>query len=128
MAKLRSENKIVLAVASSGIASLLLPGGRTGHSRFKIPLDVDEYTTCCISKGTHLAELISRADLILWGEAPMCNKHVFETVDRTFRDILEKDDKFFGGKTVLLGGDFRQVIFLSKHFELYKKSYLIATQ
>nr|CAD1817754.1 unnamed protein product [Ananas comosus var. bracteatus] len=29
--KLRSERSIVLAVASSGIASLLLPGGRTAH-------------------------------------------------------------------------------------------------
>jgi ATP-dependent DNA helicase PIF1 len=28
---LRSQKKIVLTVASSGIASLLLPGGRTAH-------------------------------------------------------------------------------------------------
>ncbi|GKC20084.1 DNA helicase [Tanacetum coccineum] len=33
-----SHGKIVLAVASSGIASLLLPAGRTAHSRFKLPL------------------------------------------------------------------------------------------
>ncbi|XP_075521382.1 uncharacterized protein LOC142554604 [Primulina tabacum] len=31
---LRSNGKFVLNVASSGIASLLLPGGRTAHSRF----------------------------------------------------------------------------------------------
>lgn len=31
---LRAQRKIVLAVASSGIASLLLPSGRTAHSRF----------------------------------------------------------------------------------------------
>lgn len=36
--KIRSEKKIVLAVASSGVASLLLPRGRTAHSRFKIRL------------------------------------------------------------------------------------------
>ncbi|GJX91651.1 DNA helicase [Tanacetum coccineum] len=41
---LRSEGKIVLAVASSGIASLLLPAGRTAHSRFKIPLDLTDNT------------------------------------------------------------------------------------
>ncbi|MCH85030.1 helicase-like protein [Trifolium medium] len=33
-AALRSTCDIVLAVASSGIASLLIPGGRTAHSRF----------------------------------------------------------------------------------------------
>ena len=32
--KIRSNNEIILAVASSGIASLLLPKGRTAHSRF----------------------------------------------------------------------------------------------
>ncbi|KAG1488340.1 hypothetical protein G6F52_013961 [Rhizopus delemar] len=36
----RRQGKIVVCVASSGIASLLLPGGRTSHSRFKIPLNI----------------------------------------------------------------------------------------
>jgi DNA replication protein DnaC len=36
--RLRSEGLIGLAVASFGIASLVLPEGRTAHSRFKIPL------------------------------------------------------------------------------------------
>ncbi|KAL1337471.1 hypothetical protein AAHE18_10G141300 [Arachis hypogaea] len=44
-AALRSKGQIVLTVASSGIASLLLPGGRTAHSRFAIPLTPDEYST-----------------------------------------------------------------------------------
>jgi hypothetical protein len=35
--RLRSEGLIVLVVASSGIALLLLPSGRTAHSRFKNP-------------------------------------------------------------------------------------------
>lgn len=39
---LRSEGRIVLVVASSGVASLLLPNGRTAHSRFRIPLDVND--------------------------------------------------------------------------------------
>src|SRR5713101_6951206 len=33
-----SKGKVVLCVASSGIASLLLDGGCTAHSRFKIPM------------------------------------------------------------------------------------------
>ena len=33
---LRTDKKIVIMVASSGIASLLLPGGRTAHSKFKV--------------------------------------------------------------------------------------------
>ncbi|GJZ75865.1 retrotransposon protein, putative, ty1-copia subclass [Tanacetum coccineum] len=41
---LRSKGNTVLAVASSGNASLLLPAGRTAHSRFKIPLDPTDTT------------------------------------------------------------------------------------
>ncbi|GJX04080.1 DNA helicase PIF1, ATP-dependent, partial [Tanacetum coccineum] len=39
---LRSKGEIVLNVASSGIATLLLEGGRTAHSRFAIPINVVE--------------------------------------------------------------------------------------
>ena len=55
----RAENKIVLCVASSGIAALLLPGGQTSHSRFKIPLILNEDSMCNIipfgmeSQGQH---------------------------------------------------------------------------
>jgi ATP-dependent DNA helicase PIF1 len=45
---LRSQKKIVLTVASSGIASLLLPGGRTAHSKFKILVPRHENSTCKI--------------------------------------------------------------------------------
>ena len=38
--KCRSVGHTVITVASSGIASLLLVGGRTAHSTFCIPLDV----------------------------------------------------------------------------------------
>lgn len=68
---IHSTREIVLAVASSNIASLHLPGGRTSHSRFKIPLTIDETSTCSISKGTRLARLIQNLSLIVWDEATM---------------------------------------------------------
>ncbi|XP_031108559.1 ATP-dependent DNA helicase PIF1-like [Ipomoea triloba] len=114
-AALRSRREIVLNVASSGIASLLLPGGRTAHSRFAIPISINEDSTCNIKQGCPLAELIVRAKLIIWDEAPMMHKHCFEALDKTMRDILRFSDslssnKTFGGKTVVLGGDFRQIL------------------
>ncbi|CAL9016010.1 unnamed protein product [Prunus brigantina] len=115
ISKIRSEHKIVLAVASSGIASLLLPGGRTDHSRFKIPLTISNCSTCQIKKGTHLAKLIEKADLIVWDEAPMNHKHCFEALDKSLSDILSHLNNLdnnapFGGKPFLLGGDFRQIL------------------
>lgn len=69
IARLRSEEKFVLVVASSGIASLLLPSGRTAHPTFKIPLKLDENSTCAISKQGKLAQLIKVTNLVIWDEA-----------------------------------------------------------
>ncbi|XP_019161161.1 PREDICTED: uncharacterized protein LOC109157775 [Ipomoea nil] len=92
-ATLRSKREVVLNVTSSGIASLLLPGGRTAHSRFPIPIAVNENATCNISQGSPLAELIIKARLIIGDEAPMMHKHCFEALDRTMRDIAIHQSK-----------------------------------
>jgi chromosomal replication initiation ATPase DnaA len=65
---LRAQKKIVLAVASSGVASLLLPNGRTAHSRFRIPFDTDDISICDIKRGTKLAKLLIQTSLIIWDE------------------------------------------------------------
>ncbi len=44
---MRVRGGIALAVASSGIAALLMEGGRTAHSRFKIPIQgLHDASTC----------------------------------------------------------------------------------
>ncbi|KAL6531912.1 hypothetical protein OROMI_028275 [Orobanche minor] len=74
---LRGRGDIVFPVASSGIASLLLPNGRTAHSRFGIPLLVDEKSYCNkIKLGTEMTELLKKTKLIIWDEAPMTHRYV----------------------------------------------------
>ena len=108
---IRSQGEIVLNVASSGIAALLLPKGRTTHSRFKIPINLTEESFCNIPKDSPLAGLMRKVKLIIWDEAPMTHKHAFEALDRTLRDIIPNaSNKPFGGKTIVFGGDFRQVL------------------
>ena len=70
---------------------------------------------CNIKPGTMLAELIKKTDLIIWDETPMTHKHAFEALDKTLKDIMSRKNpsaKYhtFGGKTVLLGDDFRQIL------------------
>jgi ATP-dependent DNA helicase PIF1 len=101
----------MLAVASSGIASLLLSGNRIAHSRFKILIDLHDKSTCNITQQMKVAELVRKADMIIWYEAPMMHRRAFKTIDRTLRDLMQLDDaqatdKIFGVKTVVLGGDF----------------------
>ncbi|CAJ2651910.1 unnamed protein product [Trifolium pratense] len=114
-AALRSQGKIVLNVASSGIASLLLPNGKTAHSTFCIPLEINDKSTCNVKQDCHRANLLRATSLIIWDEAPMMNRYCFEAFDRTMRDLMSKVDKDlntkpFGGKVVVLGGDFRQIL------------------
>jgi hypothetical protein len=107
---LRGQGKIVLCVASSGIASQLLMGGRTAHSTFKIPIEIHESSLCNITKNSDLAELICNTDLVIWDEAPMQHRHIPEAVDRSFRDIRGCQDKVLGGLTVVFGGDWKQIL------------------
>ncbi|KAK9075082.1 hypothetical protein SSX86_003401 [Deinandra increscens subsp. villosa] len=107
---LRSKGDIVLAVAASGIASLLLPGGRTAHSRFRLPIDLTKFSTYNISKNTNLAKLLIDTKLIIWDEAPMSERKCLESLDRTLKDLLDTPNVPFGGKSLLLGGDFRQTL------------------
>ncbi|KAM0904045.1 hypothetical protein ACQ4PT_018277 [Festuca glaucescens] len=115
VAYLWGYKRIVLTVASSGVASLLLPGGRTAHSRFKIPIDLENDGVCDIRRGTMLCSLIEAASLIIWDEALMTHRKCFEALDRSLRDVLSADDPLladepFGGKVVVLGGDLRQIL------------------
>lgn len=92
------------------IAALLLSGGRTTHSRFEIPIDLNDTSTCNIIQNTKLAKLLRNTSLIIWDEAPMDHKFAFEALDRTMKDIMgyhdpEASSKLFGGKVVLLEGD-----------------------
>ena len=111
--RLRSEGKIVLCVASTGIAAQLLPGGRTAHKRFKIPIPINDTSTCRITWNSQTAELLRAADLLIWDETPMTHRHVFDAVDRTLQDLrstLPGGDEPFGGLPVIFGGDFQQIL------------------
>jgi ATP-dependent DNA helicase PIF1 len=112
-AALRAKSQIVLPVASSGIASLLLPGGRTAHSKFKIPVPCEDNATCRIEYGDDHAQLLQQTKLIIWDEAPMAHRFCFEALNATLRDIMSKHGntkEIFGGKVIVFGGDFRQIL------------------
>nr|GEW45214.1 ATP-dependent DNA helicase PIF7-like [Tanacetum cinerariifolium] len=95
-------------VYGPGIASLLPLGDRTAHSRFVIPLDLMDNSTCGIKQNTQLVELMQEVRLIICDEAPMNKRYEFKALDTTLRDILgyknpEKRNSIFGGTIVLLG-------------------------
>jgi len=108
LALLRRDRHVAIEVASFGIAILLLEGGRTTHSVFKIPIALGKDSMCSIPVQSDSAELLWETKLIIWDEAPAQHQHYAEAVDRTLRDIMQCPDSPFGGKMVVFGGDFRQ--------------------
>ena len=111
LAKIRQQSKIAIAVASSGIASTLLHGGRTAHSTFKLPLNLahSESAVCNISKGTGQAKVLQECQVIVWDECTMSHKHALEALDRTLQDLRD-NHILMGGVVVVMAGDFRQTL------------------
>ena len=112
----RAAGKVALATATSGIAAQLLDGGRTVHSRFKVPIkmDKDKSHTCNFDSQTR--EVMKVASLIVIDEVTMGNREVFECVDLSLRNLMldlkleGRENQLFGGITVLLSGDWRQIL------------------
>ena len=50
------------------------------------------------------------AKLILIDEATMLDRLLLEALDRSLRDLMNNQNMPFGGKTLLLAGDFRQCL------------------
>ncbi|XP_019265712.1 PREDICTED: uncharacterized protein LOC109243256 [Nicotiana attenuata] len=98
-----------LATTTSGVAASILPGGRTAHSYFKFPINVDEKFSCNISKQSSLACLIRDAKLIVWDEVSMAKKNMIEALDSLLKDLMDTN-MLFGGKVIIFGGDFRQTL------------------
>ncbi|KAL4580135.1 hypothetical protein LXL04_016316 [Taraxacum kok-saghyz] len=109
LAEVRSRGLIALATASSGAAANNMPGGRTAHSRFKIPINLDNNSMCNIKQQSGVAQLLRLAKIIIWDESSMAHRQAVEAVDRSIQDIT-KLNLPFGGKIMILGGDFRQVL------------------
>ncbi|CAH1442934.1 unnamed protein product [Lactuca virosa] len=109
LANIRKLGHIALATASSGVAANNMLGGRTAHSRLKIPLNPKNNSFCNIQKQSGTAELLRLAKIIIWDEASMIKRQPVEAVDQTMQDITGVALPF-GGKIMVMGGDFRQVL------------------
>ncbi|XP_022851655.1 uncharacterized protein LOC111373369 [Olea europaea var. sylvestris] len=105
----RGQHFIALATTSFGVVASLLPGGRTAHSRFKIPLETIGEVNCSVSKQSALGIMLKMSRLIIWDETPMVNRCAIEAVDRMLRDITDCNLPF-GGKVIVFGRDFRQIL------------------
>jgi hypothetical protein len=106
----RAKGQVALATAYAGIAALLMPGGRTSHYRFMLPLGAVEGSQCGYT-GTGLKEkikeqtarssverrqvhkkakcrVLQEASIIIWDEITMANE--FEITVRQQRRLARR--------------------------------------
>ncbi|XP_003739875.1 uncharacterized protein LOC100902110 [Galendromus occidentalis] len=103
-----SRNLAVLNVAWTGIAATLLPNGRTVTSAFRL-IVADNSRSSSIKRQSKEAQNLRQTHIIIWDEAPMAPKTALETINLLLQDIMQNSEPF-GGKIMVLGGDFRQVL------------------
>ena len=102
--KLRGLSMIAVATATTGIGSTLLTGGRTVHTKVKLPIQLEMgVTKCSIQETSALAEMVRRMKFMVIDEVTMGDKAMFDTLDRSFREI-RGIDKPFGGITMMFSG------------------------
>ena len=106
---LRSQNKNVCCIAFTGIAATLLPKGMTVHKVLGLPVPLLSDYSSNIAVQSKKGQFLRQTDVFIWDVAPMAPRYALEIRDRTLKDI-KSNDLLFGGKIVILGGDFRQLL------------------
>ena len=110
LAAARSEGLVAVATAISCIASNLLDGGHTLHSRLGVPIRIKENSTCQMTKRDWRGKLFQACHLLVIDEVTMGHRMVYEAVDRSLRFVRGQEDRLFGGLTVLFAGDWKQIL------------------
>jgi hypothetical protein len=121
----RSLIMIALATATVGLATKLLYLARTAHSRFKFPLIPKADSICNLKPNSPEGQIVIQAAAIFIDEISALHRFNLDALNRTLNDLMlstESDEAgrlhklsadgrlFFGGKTVVVGGDFRQTL------------------
>jgi hypothetical protein len=114
LSTIRGDSEIAIPVASTGIAANLLDGGRTYHSQFKLPVPILDNTVSNMRMNSDDAKIIRDSKIIILDEATMAPNCALKSINRLLQDIMQNKNPF-GGKVLLLGGDFRQTLPVVPH-------------
>ena len=106
--------KNVTTMDFTGIAATLLPHGKTVHKTLGLPVPLYADCNSNIKSNSRESEILKNTDVFIWDESPMAPRYSLEIMDRLLRDIMNNDLPF-GGKRIVMGGDFRQLSPIKAH-------------
>ncbi|GBM24937.1 hypothetical protein AVEN_23468-1 [Araneus ventricosus] len=87
----------------------MLKEGRTVHSGFKFPVPLLDTSVLPMRLTSAEADKSRQAVLIIIDETAMLTKDGLRCIDSLLRDLMN-NDKPFGGKVIIIGGDFRPTL------------------
>lgn len=100
---------IVLIAAPTGVAANAI-GGQTLHSLLRLPITpAKEMPLLSVEEATNLRRQIQAVEFLFIDEKSMIGCVALYRIDRRLRQILEQPDLPFGGRNVILMGDFAQL-------------------
>ncbi|XP_058808397.1 uncharacterized protein LOC131673993 [Phymastichus coffea] len=102
------NNFKVSSMAFTGIAAILLPQGKTVHKTFGLPVPMYSDSSSITAQSKD-GLLLKETKVFIWDEAPMAPRYALEIVNRTLQQFMNNNLPF-GGKVMVLGGDFRQLL------------------
>ena len=117
IARSRERGHVVIVSSFMAIAASLLPGADTNHRTHGLPLydrkkherGDDQPPEATLKAHSRQARALRAASLIVFDEAPMQGRVLLEAADRQLRR-LRNDVRPFGGATVVMAGDFKQLL------------------
>lgn len=108
LAYARKDNRVAIACAMSGIASLILRLGTTYHKRWHPPKHPTGNDTCSIALDSEEAQIIRNAAFIAIDEVSMMEYELLNCTDTFLRQLMGIDEPF-GGKLIVIIFDLRQL-------------------
>jgi hypothetical protein len=110
----RMNGDSALALAMTGIASLLLDHGMTFHRGTGCPIPCREDSSSKYPLESSEADRLRKAKFIVVDEVSMMTEHQFNMMDRFLRELMSCNE-IMGGKVVLLMHDWRQQLPILPH-------------
>ena len=96
--------------AYTGIAASLLKKGTTLHHGFGLPIKFNTTGICSsIIEGTFAYRQLIETNVMFIDEISMVSKPCIEFIDELLKSIMKSTEPF-GGKIIVTGGDFRQIL------------------
>ena len=106
---MRKDNHVAIAIDALGIAGTLLKLGTTSHSWFAFNIPIFEDSVCSIQLNSKRAEVIKSAKVMILDKITMLHRCNLGALDRFFKILMMNGD-IFGGKLIIVFGDFRQIL------------------